>query len=42
MFRAFPRPSSGAYNCLSRLWFYRWRVVIAVLLVVVLNHTYVK
>jgi hypothetical protein len=33
MFRAPPRPSSGAYNC--SLWFYRWSVVVAVLLVVV-------
>jgi len=21
MFRAFPRPSSGAYNCINSLWF---------------------
>jgi len=21
MFRAFPHPSSGAYNCISSLWF---------------------
>jgi hypothetical protein len=35
MFWAFPRPSSGAYNCISSLWFYRWIVVVAVLLVVV-------
>jgi hypothetical protein len=35
MFRAFPRPSSGAYNCSSSLWFYHWSVVIAVLLVMV-------
>jgi len=26
MFRAIPRPSSGAYNCISSLWFYRWTV----------------
>jgi len=26
MFRAPPRPSSGAYNCISSLWFYRWSV----------------
>jgi len=26
MFRALPRPSSGAYNCISSLWFYRWSV----------------
>jgi len=35
MFRALPRPSSGAYDCLSSLWFYRWSVVVAALLVVV-------
>jgi len=35
MFRAPPRPSSGAYNCISILWFYRWSVVVAALLVVV-------
>ena len=35
MFRAPPRPSSGAYNCTSSLWFYRWRVTVIVLLVVV-------
>jgi hypothetical protein len=35
MFRALPRPSSGAYNCISCLWFYRWSVVVAALLVVV-------
>jgi hypothetical protein len=35
MFRAPPRPSSGAYNCINSLWFYRWRVVVAALLVVV-------
>ena len=34
MFRAPPRPSSGAYNYSSSLWFYRWSVVVAVLLVV--------
>jgi len=27
MFRASPRPSSGAYNCNRNLWFYRWSVV---------------
>jgi hypothetical protein len=27
--------SSVAYNCINSLWFYRWNVVIAVLLVVV-------
>jgi len=26
MFRASPRPSSGAYNCINSLWFYRWSV----------------
>jgi hypothetical protein len=31
MFRAPLRPSSGAY-CTSSLWFYRWSVVVAVLL----------
>ena len=35
MFRAPPRSSSGAYNCINSLWFYRWSVVVAVLLVVV-------
>jgi hypothetical protein len=35
MFRAPPRPSSGAYNCISSLWFYRWSVEVAALLVVV-------
>jgi len=34
MFRALPRPSSGAYNCISSLWFYRWSVAIKTLLVV--------
>jgi hypothetical protein len=24
MFRASPRPSSGAYNCTRSFWFYRW------------------
>jgi hypothetical protein len=24
MYRAPPRPSSGAYNCINSLWFYRW------------------
>jgi hypothetical protein len=28
MFRAPPRPSSGAYNCTSSLWFYRCRVAV--------------
>jgi len=31
MFRALPRPSSGAYNCISSLWFYRWSIVVAAL-----------
>jgi hypothetical protein len=35
MFRAPPRPSSGAYNCINSLWFYRWNVTVAALLVVV-------
>jgi hypothetical protein len=35
MFKAPLRPSSGAYNCINSLWFYRWNVVVAVLLVVV-------
>jgi hypothetical protein len=35
MFRALPRPLSGAYNCINSLWFYRWSVVVAALLVVV-------
>ena len=35
MFRAPPRPSSGDYNCINSLWFYRWSVVVAALLVVV-------
>jgi len=35
MFQAASRPSSGAYNCTSSLWFYRWSVVVAVLVVVV-------
>jgi hypothetical protein len=26
MFWALPRPSSGAYNCINSLWFYRWSV----------------
>jgi len=29
MFQALPRPSSGAYNCNSSLWFYRWSMVVA-------------
>jgi len=39
MFRAPPRPSSGAYNCINSLWFYLWRVVVAALLVVVCQTT---
>jgi hypothetical protein len=35
IFRAPPQPSSGAYNCISSLWFYRWSVVVAALLVMV-------
>jgi hypothetical protein len=35
MFRALPRPSSGAYNCINNLWFLSWSVVVAALLVVV-------
>ena len=35
MFRAPPCPSSGAYNCISNLWSYRWSVVVAALSVVV-------
>jgi hypothetical protein len=34
MFRSLPCPSSEAYNCISSLWFYRWSVVVATLLVV--------
>jgi hypothetical protein len=34
MFRAPLRPSSGAYNCTRSLWFYRWKVAVAALLVV--------
>jgi len=35
MFRAPPRPSSGAYNCINSPCFYCWSVVVAALLVVV-------
>ena len=35
MFRVSPRPSSGAYNCIRNLWFYRWRAAAGALLVVV-------
>jgi hypothetical protein len=31
MFRALSRPSSGAHNCISSLWFHRWIVVVAAL-----------
>jgi len=34
MFRTPLRPSSGAYNCTRSLWFYRWSVAVAALLVV--------
>jgi len=34
MFRASPRPSSGANNCTRSLWFYRWKVAVGALLVV--------
>jgi len=34
MFRASSRPSSGAYNCINSLWFYRWRESAGALLVV--------
>jgi len=35
MFWALPRPSSGAYTCISSLWVYCWSVVVAALLVMV-------
>ena len=35
MFRAPPRPSSGAYNCTRSLWFYRWSGAVGALLGVV-------
>jgi hypothetical protein len=35
MFRVPLRPSSGAYNCTRSLWFYRWRMAVGALLVVV-------
>ena len=38
-FRAPPRPSSGAYNCTRSLWFYRCRVAVGALLVVVCQTT---
>ena len=34
MFRASPRPSSGAYNCTRSPWFCRWRAAAGALLVV--------
>jgi hypothetical protein len=37
MFRAPPHPSSGAYNCTNSLWFYRWNVLVAALLVVMMH-----
>ena len=43
MFRASPRPLSGAYKCINSLWFYRWSMVVAALLVVyvyVYTYTY--
>jgi hypothetical protein len=39
MFWELPLPSSGAYNCISSLWFYRWSMVGAALLVVVWQTT---
>jgi len=38
VFRASPRPSSGTYNCINSLRFYRWSVVVVALLVVVWDH----
>ena len=40
VFRASPRPSSGACDCTRSLWFYRWRVAVGALLVVAweINH----
>ena len=35
MFRASPRPSSGAYNCTRSLWFYLWKEMAGALLVMV-------
>jgi len=37
MFRASFRPSSGAYNWIRSLWFYRWRVAVGALLVMTNN-----
>jgi hypothetical protein len=39
MFWAPPRPSSGIYNWISSLWFYRWSAAVAALLVVVCQTT---
>jgi len=39
MFLVLPRPSSGAYNRISSLWFYPWSVVVAALLFVVWQAT---
>jgi len=39
MFRASPRPSSGAYNCTRSLWYYRWTAATGALLVVVWQTT---
>jgi hypothetical protein len=39
MFHAPLRPSSGAYKCTKSLWFYRWRVAVEALLVVVWQTT---
>ena len=39
MFRASPRPSSGAYNCTRSLCFYRWKEMGKALLVVVSRPT---
>jgi len=39
MFLASPRPSSGAYNCIRSLWFYRWKEAAGVSLVVVCQTT---
>jgi hypothetical protein len=40
IFRAPPHPPSAAYNCINSLWFYRWSVVVAALLVVVWPYLY--
>jgi hypothetical protein len=39
MFREYPRLSSGAYNCTSSLWFYRWKEAAGSLLVVICQTT---